>query len=180
MPDCDVQKVDYAGSRKRLLDDKQVLEWTGPRRGPVAGVDPKKLPGIVVDDSQAKLTGAWSSSTAIGPFVGSGYLHDGNEGKGSKSARFEVELPSPGQYEVRLAYSASSNRATNVPVTVRDAEGNHAVKVNQKRKPPIDGLFAPLGVFRFAADRPAVVSVSNAGTDGHVIVDAVQFLPAKQ
>jgi len=175
--DCDVQKIDYAGLRKRLLDDKQVLRWTGPRRSPVAGVDPKKLPGIVVDDSEAKLTGSWSSSTAMGPFVGSGYLHDGNEGKGSKSARFEVKLPGPGQYEVRLSYSASSNRATNVAVTVYDAEGSHAVKVNQKLKPPIDSLLVRLGVFRFAADQPGVVSISNDGTNDHVIVDAVQFLP---
>ena len=30
-PDTSVQKVDYAKLRERLLADKQVLEWTGPR-----------------------------------------------------------------------------------------------------------------------------------------------------
>jgi hypothetical protein len=34
-----------------------------------------------------------------------------------------------------------------------------------------------LGVFRFHSGKQGSVTLSNAGTDGHVIVDAVQFLP---
>ena len=41
-----------------------------------------------------------------------------------------------------------------------------------------DGLFLPLGVFEFRAGRPAVVTVSNHDTDGYVVVDAVQWVPA--
>ena len=29
---CDVQKVDYAKLRERLLADKQILAWTGPKK----------------------------------------------------------------------------------------------------------------------------------------------------
>src|SRR6476469_2415826 len=47
----DVQKVDYAKLRERLLADQQVLDWTGPKGA--RGVDPKTLRGIVVDDEQA-------------------------------------------------------------------------------------------------------------------------------
>src|SRR5437764_12992567 len=47
----DVQKLDYARLRKRLLADKQVLEWNGPVRE--GGIDPKKLPGVVLDDEDA-------------------------------------------------------------------------------------------------------------------------------
>src|SRR5256885_9648603 len=53
-----VQKVDYPELKAKLLEDKQVLEWTGPKpaaRGPggaEAGVDPAKLPGVVVDDTK--------------------------------------------------------------------------------------------------------------------------------
>jgi len=42
----DVQNVEYARLRQRLVDDKQVLELTIPPRGGV--LDRKKLPGIVV------------------------------------------------------------------------------------------------------------------------------------
>src|SRR5690606_39215362 len=38
------------------------------------------------------------------------------------------------------------------------------------------GLFTTLGRFRFASDTKAVVELTVKGADGHVIVDAVQFL----
>jgi hypothetical protein len=51
------------------------------------------------------------------------------------------------------------------------------VTVNQKQPAPIDGLFLSLGTFDFTADQPAAVVLSNAGADGYVIIDAVQWLP---
>ena len=78
-----------------------------------------------------------------------------------------------------MIYSPNANRATNVPVAVRHAGGEKVVRLNQRQTPPIDGAWAPVGTFEFEAGKPAVVEVGNAGTDGHVIVDAVQFLPAK-
>ena len=43
-----VQEIDFARLRERLLADKQVLEWTGPKRhGIRAGIHPDKLKGIV-------------------------------------------------------------------------------------------------------------------------------------
>src|SRR5215207_6692365 len=36
-----VQKIDYPKLRERLLADKQVLVWTGPKRTGVNGIDPK-------------------------------------------------------------------------------------------------------------------------------------------
>ena len=50
-----VQNVDYAKLRMKLLEDKQVLDWTGPK--PVGGIDAKTLPGIVIDDSGAERKG---------------------------------------------------------------------------------------------------------------------------
>jgi hypothetical protein len=66
--DTSVQAVDYAKLRERLLADKQVLAWTGPR--PPTGIDPKSLPGLVLDDDAAEKRGDWSRSTSIGGFVG--------------------------------------------------------------------------------------------------------------
>jgi hypothetical protein len=47
--------------------------------------------------------------------------------------------------------------------------------INQRRPPPIDGAFVSVGEYEFG--ERGVVEISNAGTDGHVIVDAVQFVP---
>ena len=163
--------------RERLLADKQVLEWTGPR--PPAALLLNKLQGICVDDTKAELKGDWSSGRTVAPFVEHGYLHDAAEGQGQKSARFTPELPKAGRYEVRLIYSALANRATNVPVTIHSAEGTSTVQVNQRKAPRIDGTYEPLGVFRFEAGKQGSVTISNEGADGHVIVDTVQWLPVK-
>jgi hypothetical protein len=174
---CDVQKVDYAKLRERLLADQQVLEWTGPK--PYKGADVRSLPGIVVDDEQAQFTGTWESGHTIPGFVGSGYHHDHDAEKGKRTAVFSAPKSLAGRYEVRLSYTVQSNRATNVPVVVEAADGEHRYTVNQKKWPEVDGAFHKLGILTFAADKPARVIVSNTGTDGHVVVDAVQWLPAK-
>lgn len=46
-----------------------------------------------------------------------------------------------------------------------------------RKPPPLDGRFVSLGTFRFDGTNQWFVMVSNEGTDGYVIVDAVQFLP---
>jgi hypothetical protein len=143
------------------------------------GIDPAKLPGIVIDDTKAKLTGNWSSGTGLPGFIGAHYLYDGGgAGNGEAAARFEFTVPAAGSYEVRFAYAAHANRATNVPVTVQSADGQKAITVNEQQAPKSNG-FESLGVFRFDPAKPGAVSVSNKGTQGHVSVDAVQVVPAK-
>jgi hypothetical protein len=52
--------------------------------------------------------------------------------------------------------------------------------VNQKLKPKGDAPSHVMGTFEFAAGKEGRVEIANAGTDGHVIVDAVQWLPVKR
>ena len=160
-----VQDVDYAALRAQLLLDKQILG---------AGNDPGTLDGAVADDAAATLTGDWTLATATKPYVATGYRHDANAGKGAKTATFEVTLPKAGHYEVRLSYTVNANRATNVPVAVTHAAGTANLTVNQQLPPTIGGLFAVLGEYDFGAT--ASITVSTAGTDGYVIVDAVQLV----
>ena len=135
------------------------------------------MPGIVVDDRQAKVVGIWQQSQSVQPYIDEGYLHDKNSGKGDKTITLLPELPKAGRYEVRLAYTPGDNRCDAVPVTVMSADGETTVFVNQKQYPPIDGLFVSLGQFRFELNGQGFVIVSTTGTTGHVIVDAAQFLP---
>ena len=174
-----VQDVPYPKLRERLIQDGQVLESNEPSPSPrsFTVLDPRKLEGVVVDDAEAKLTGRWTESTSVQPWVGTGYRHDVNAADGKATARFETRLPQAGRYEVRLGYTPNDNRASRVAVTVHHLSGEIIVSVNQKLKPPIDDVFVSLGVFDFGADKPAAVVVSNQGADGHVVIDAVQWLP---
>ena len=79
---------------------------------------------------------------------------------------------------MRLAYTAAETRATNVRVTIAYTGGMTAPTVNQRLTSAVDGHFAELGTFRIARELPVIVTVSNAGTDGFVSVDAVQAAAA--
>jgi hypothetical protein len=172
-----VQRVDYPKLRDRLVRDKQVLAWTGPRRA--GGIDVKTLPGVVLDDDAAERHGFDQVSSAVGPFVGNGYRHDGGTERGRQWARYTPDLPAAGRYEVRLSYTANPNRATNVPVTIVHAEGRVTVKVNQRQPPKLDWAFVSLGKFRFEKDKSGFVEIGNKDVDGYVVIDAVQWLFVK-
>ncbi len=135
------------------------------------------LEGIVVDNRDARLVGDWTESTSVGRYVGDGYIHDGNSEKGQKSATFEPAQITPGEYQVRLAYSANPNRASNLIVRVFSADGESVVTVDQRQEPPDEAVWVPLGNYRFEQNGQAFVLVSNEDSDGYVILDAVQFLP---
>jgi hypothetical protein len=172
-----VQDVPYQQLRQRMLEDGQILEVARSAPPNRPAVDTSKLPGVVVDDSKAALTGNWIESTSIAPWIGSAYRHDNNARDGQSAARFEAKLPTSGRYEVRLAYTSQGNRASRVPVEVHHAAGMQMVVINQKHSPPIGGLFISLGAFDFNSEQTAAVVVSNRDADGYVIIDAVQWLP---
>lgn len=134
--------------------------------------------GILVDDGDASYVGGWVSSTKKDALVGAGYRHDNNQEQGTKTATFTATIAEAGEYEVRLIYIATSNRATQVPVTVTSADGGKTLTLNQREEAVIGGVPRALGVFRFDANSKATVVVSNKDTNGYVIVDAVQWVPA--
>ncbi|MSU60146.1 MAG: FAD-dependent oxidoreductase [Pedosphaera sp.] len=175
----DIQRIDPAKLKARLEKDGQVLDFDSPPLPPRAARVPTTLPGIVVDDLDATLTGFDRMSSANAPFVGSGYHHDGNEKKGSQSARFVPDLPKAGRFQVFVAYPMNGNRASKVPVTIRHADGETKVTLDQKKKPSGNGMLEPVGTFRFEKGRAGHVEISNAGTDGYVVIDAVQWIEAK-
>ena len=168
-----VQKVDYAKLRERLLADKQILKWEAPpEKKPAPAVQPP--PGVEVDDAKAEIVGEWKQSSAIPPYAGDGYLHDGNADKGKKSVRFTPDLPAEGAYDVYLLWSANPNRAANVPVEIVHADGTAKVVVNQRER----GGWVKVYTGKFKMGRASSLTIRNDGTDGYVIADAVRWVKA--
>jgi hypothetical protein len=137
-----------------------------------------RLAGIVMDDEAAEFTGDWVKSTKQPALVGGSYRHDDRRDQGQKQARFTPEIPQAGLYEVRLIYVASPNRATNVSVTVISADGEKALKINERLDAVPNGVPRALGVFSFAQGKLGAIVVSNADADGFVSVDGVQLVSA--
>lgn len=174
---CTVQNVSYSQLADRLLTDQQILQWTGPRKtAPRPGIRPETLEGYVIDDTRAQKQGFERSGTTVYPYVLEGYLHDGNVDKGFQKARYHFQVPDNGQYEVRIGYTAHTNRASNVPIEIHHQEGVTRWTLNQKKAPSILGMFESTGIFKFRDDEIYQVTISNVGTDGYVILDAIQIV----
>lgn len=175
-----VQDVPYGKLRERLIQAGQVLQHASsdePIQTKQAGRMIDTLLGIVVDDEQATRQGNWISSSANGGYVGTGYRHDGDQRNGANIARYEAKIPKAGKYEVRLSYPPNNNRSPKVQVEIIHADGSKIEWIDQTKKPNVDSLFVSLGEYNFSDTKPAAVIVSNAGANGYVVVDAVQWLP---
>jgi hypothetical protein len=166
-----------AAVQKELDDAKSAMAAVSAGK-PGEIVAASALPGVVVDDLQAKRVGSWRVSTSVRPYIGVGYLTDDGDRTEAKTLTFLPELPEAGKYEVRFAYTASSNRASNVQVTVFSADGDKAITVDERQVPTLEGHFVSLGQHNFEKNGQGFVVVSNEGANGHVTADAVQFLPA--
>ena len=166
-----VQKVDYSKLQERLLKDGQFLTWTGSARHTIAPAP--KLDGIVLDDTDAVKTGEWKpGSISSSRRVGTGYVHDGNENKGQCSVSWTAKIAEAGEYELVLHFPPNANRATNVPVTIETGGQTKTVNVNERA----ESGAASLGRFPLGAGNSVTVTVSNRGTNGHVVVDGLQLL----
>lgn len=144
-------------------------------------INTKLLPGVLLDDAEAELTGPWQPSEHTKPYVGKGYVHSGKSDDPAstqpKRITFRRKLPTSGAYQVYLAYNAGANRAKQAPVVIQHAGGEAQLKINQREKPQGPLTFHPLGKFDFSAETEAVVTIADTEADGIVIVDAILFVP---
>lgn len=183
--DVAVQALPYATLRERLLAQGQVLELPElpplpPEPEKLGALDPKSLPGIVLDDADAELTGTWKHSTNFKRHVGTGYVHDDNRSDGKSTATFRFTAPADGDYELRMAYSAHPTRATKVSVTVVSGGKETRFEVDQSKSLPEGAHFRPIGLVALTEDTESTVVVGNKDTNGFVILDALQLLPPEK
>lgn len=179
LPPEEAKRFDTAAERQKSL--RTEIDAIKKRIGGIAKGNriarSQELGGIVVDNASARIVGDWQKSASVQEFVDSEYLHDKNTGRGEKSVTFEPSAIEPGIYLVRMSYAHGDNRSTKTIVRIFSADGEAIVKVDQRKPADEDGLWQPLGKFRFEPGGQAFVIVSNEDADGHVIADAIQFLP---
>ncbi|MHC0443480.1 golvesin C-terminal-like domain-containing protein, partial [Flavobacterium sp. 3-210] len=118
------------------------------------------------------LVGAWTSTSATAGYIGTDYIHDGDTGKGTKSATFTPSITQRGKYEVFINFTAGTNRPTNVPVDIIHENGTTTVTVNQQIN---NATWVSLGRYDFSAGSVNKVVIRTTGTTGVVIADAIKF-----
>lgn len=180
-----VQRLPYPALRERLLAQKQVLDLpvlpeVKPEPQGAMSIDPKTLPGIVLDDTQAELQGQWSHSSGFKPHIGTGYLHDDKRGDGQSRAVFRCKVPMTGSYELRMAYSPHETRATKVPVVVECGGRKTELTVDQTQPLAAGEAFRSIGHVELDTAAETVITIRNSGTVGFVILDALQLIDANK
>tara|TARA_R110002096_G_scaffold21440_7_gene69519 strand:+ start:3731 stop:6043 length:2313 start_codon:yes stop_codon:yes gene_type:complete len=136
---------------------------------------PQSLPGIVIDDANATLTGSWKQGEGLKGFVGRHYSYASSSNPAE--ARFDFTPPKSGNYEVRISWQPHENRSPNALVKVTGLkDGDSEARVDQQKQPTLDKGFHSLGIFSFEGAVPAAVIFSNEGATGNLHIDAVQVL----
>ncbi len=144
--------------------------------GPPEGVDPAKLPGIVVDDRDAKYVGNWTEGSGLKGFIAYGYRYAG--AGASNTATFTLKVKDAGNYKLRVAYQPHENRSAAAPVKLSGPKLDKEYQVNLQKTPPEDGTWLTLDTVTLAAGAEVSVILTGAA-QGNVHADAVQLLPVK-
>ncbi len=179
---ADVQRLPYDELKRRLLEQKQVIDFatgTNAKAATRAGAS-RDLSGIVLDDLAAKKTGVWKESRNFRPFIGDGYVHDDKAGDGAASITFETKVPRTGSYDLRLAYSPHPSRAANVPMSVTIGDRQRLISVNQRLALDRSSAFRTVATLDLEAERTVTIRFSNKQTNGFVVLDALQLVQRLQ
>ena len=133
--------------------------------GTFTGLDPKKLPGIVHDDRNAKKSGNWSEGTGLKGYVGYGYLYAGNNS--GAACTWELTVPEAGRWEVRVK---------TLPVSVSTPAGSADHRLHMTEPAPLENGFVSVGKFELKAGDRITVTIGTQDAGGNAHADAVQLL----
>ncbi|MDF1739647.1 MAG: FAD-dependent oxidoreductase [Verrucomicrobiales bacterium] len=139
------------------------------------GIGLNRVDGIVIDDDKAKLTGNWTGGSGLKGFIGTQYQY-GRTG----DARFNFEIPSDGEWDVRMSWQPHENRSSKTKVqVVLDGEVVEETVVNQRKAGELKFGFHSLLKEDLEKGQKGSVVVLTEGADGNVAIDAVQLLKSE-
>jgi len=139
--------------------------------------DPAQFEGICIDNSDAQLTGRWTSGTGLKRFIGIDYLYASPAAKAE--IRYVATISQQGTYDVRIAYQPHKNRGRRVPVSVINGDDSRTVRVDMTQPPKLDARFHSVGSFPFAEGDQVEVLISSADAGGLAHADAVWITEVK-
>ncbi|MFI4876222.1 MAG: exo-alpha-sialidase [Blastopirellula sp. JB062] len=171
--------VAFAGQKQTVEVLKIRLEDLNALQMPSSPLvkEPPYQPGendVIIDASQqdqVTLKGPWEKSQKSEERHGDDYLY--MHPRLSGSARFALNPPKAGKYEVFVLWNSRGSRSNWVPYEITHAEGVSKVHANQNAD---GGAWYSLGTFSLTPDQAAVEVQAN-GASNYVVVDAVLVAP---
>jgi hypothetical protein len=163
-----VQDVDINKVQKKIKED------------PLADGSPSD---ILVDNEDTQsfiLNGNWDirKKDSYGPSM----FIDDSKGKDFKSARFIPTIPADGKYQVFSYYLMLDTNSKVASFEVFDGKKKKSVNIKKSDVVVLGqtrGEWVSLGTYKLNKGNKAYVEISNRNADGHIIADAVLFVPVK-
>ena len=137
-----------------------------------------KLTGSVIhytDSEHFSSNGTWVVETAIGIVNLFEFKFLTGTAAAPSQAIYTLPITEDGNYQISLLYKPGSDRASNVPVTIKDADGITNITWNMRQGSQY-GFAVPIGTCRFVAAQTNTVTLSTTNTNGKVIADSVGFV----
>lgn len=173
-----IELLHLPGKAKRESVDASIvipedaMKLAGPL-GPMPGIDPDGLEGLVIDDRQATKSGNWTEGAGLKGFVGYGYVYANSA---DAHIRYDFNQPEAGNYEIRVSYLAHENRASQAQVIVNIGKRSYPCQLNMQQPPPLENNFISLGEFDIRPGESCTVELFAKGSQGNVHADAVQWI----
>lgn len=132
--------------------------------------------GVILDNSAADFTGAWTTSSYQPNYYGTNYSFTTSvTGSATATARWTPNLPSAGKYDIYYWLpTGGADRASNAPFSVYYNGGSITYNVNETGS---GGAWVKLGTQEFLAGTSGYVQLSNKANGTYVIADAIKFVP---
>jgi len=131
----------------------------------------------VLDSSSASpaitRVGIWTEGTNLPAAYNGNQLVDSPTKKGQQRVIYTPSFPAGGKYQVYGWWRSISDRSTAVPFIVNSDAGNDTVLVNERVNA---GKWNLLGTYNFSPGGGQGVTISNTGTTGSVVADAIRFV----
>jgi hypothetical protein len=126
------------------------------------------------NDPEVSVTGAdWDQSTIAGYWNNTPAIYQ-KKGSGDKYVTFKPKIAKKAVYDVYAWWTAAVNRAKDTPFIIKHKNGTDTVRMDQS----VNGVkWNHIGSYTFDADTNNAVIISNAATNGDVVVaDAIRIL----
>ncbi|CUU02445.1 MAG: N-acetylmuramoyl-L-alanine amidase [Fimbriimonadales bacterium] len=144
--------------------------------GPVVSFTLQVVPwDIVIDNtsSQFSVSGSWTLATMATDKYGANYYWTSTNPSSTAYARWFLNAPIDGAYDVYAWWSQGTNRSTQARYEIAHASGTTAVVVNQQTN---GGRWVYLGRFQFPKGGGNVYLRATAPSGYVVIADAVRIV----
>lgn len=128
---------------------------------------------LIMDNTAAMTTGTWTTTSLQAGYFGTNYTYARTDAAAA-TIRWTPNVPVAGTYGVYYWLpNGLSNRASNAPFTVYDANGDSTYPVNQQST---GGQWILLGDHTFTAGTSGYIQLSNSADQIFVIADAIKLV----